>query len=95
MRQLVWIKTAKLEAWGCSACAWTFRPAGPPVGRDLEEMKQNFERQRDREYAAHTCSRYPKDLRTRGESILPWQVDKQTADRKTAIHNQVQTKGAL
>jgi len=95
MRQLVWIKTAKLEAWGCSTCAWTFRPTGPPVGRDLEEMKLNFERQRDREFGIHVCSQYPKDLRARGDSILPRQFGERNAYRRTASTKQIQTTGAL
>jgi hypothetical protein len=60
MRKMIWIKTARMESWACSACDWTFRPSGPPLGRDLEEMKQNFERQRDKEYASHVCADYPK-----------------------------------
>jgi hypothetical protein len=60
MRQMIWIKTVRLETWGCSQCAWTFSPTGPPRGSDLDEMKQNFERQRDKEYTLHVCAQHPK-----------------------------------
>jgi len=60
MRQMVWIKTTRIEAWACSECAWTFSPSGPPNGSSLEEMKQNYERQRDKEYASHVCADHPR-----------------------------------
>ena len=59
-RQIVWIKTPRIQVWGCSECAWMFRPSGPPLGSGLDEMKQNFERQRDKEYATHVCAQHPK-----------------------------------
>ncbi len=60
MRQIVWIKTARMMAWACSECAWTFNPSGPPNGNSLEEMKENYERQRDKEYASHVCAEHPR-----------------------------------
>jgi hypothetical protein len=60
MRRMVWIKTARTETWACSECGWRFSPLGPPRGSDLEEMKQNYERQRDKEYASHVCAEYPR-----------------------------------
>ena len=60
-RKMVWIKTARMEAWACSECAWTFSPKSPPRGANLDEMKQNFEIQRDREFATHMCGKHPKD----------------------------------
>jgi len=60
MRQLLWIKTRNLEAWGCSACGWMFSPSGPPQGSDLEEMKQNFEREGNKAYSLHVCGEHPK-----------------------------------
>ena len=59
MRQMVWIKTERVMAWGCSECAWTFSPSGPPRGRSVEEMKENYEHQRDKEYASHVCAEHP------------------------------------
>jgi hypothetical protein len=62
MRQMVWIKTARMMAWVCSECAWTFSPSGPPRGSGLEEMKENYERQRDKEYASHVCAEHPRAM---------------------------------
>jgi hypothetical protein len=58
-RQMVWIETQRMEAWTCVACAWAFRPSGPPVGNSLEEMMRNYELQRDKEYASHVCAMCP------------------------------------
>ena len=71
MRQMVWIKTPRIVAWGCSECAWTFRPSGPPLGTGLDEMKQNFERQRDKEYASHVCAEHPRAKTARDDSKFP------------------------
>jgi len=71
MRQVVWIKTPRMEAWACSECAWTFNALGPPRGSDLDEMKQNYERQRDKEHAPHACSEHPTANTTRDDSKIP------------------------
>ena len=60
MRKLIWIKSERIESWACSDCSWLFRPSGPPLGKSLEEMKENFERQRDTEFAAHACAKHPR-----------------------------------
>jgi hypothetical protein len=52
---MVWIKTARVQSWGCSQCNWTFNPLGPPLGNCLDEMMQNYEHQRDMEHLLHTC----------------------------------------
>ena len=75
MRMMTWIKTARIEAWGCSDCEWTFNPSGPPRGSDLDEMKQNYERQREKEYAAHACSEHPKGKSSQADSKLPTSAD--------------------
>jgi hypothetical protein len=36
-----------------------FKPSAPPHGTTLDEMKQNFERQRDQEFASHVCAEHP------------------------------------
>ena len=66
-RRMVWITTAQMEDWACSECGWAFRPSGPPVGRDLEEMKQNYERQRDTEYGSHVCAEHARNENDRHE----------------------------
>jgi hypothetical protein len=70
MRQMVWIKTTRIEAWACSECAWTFSPLDPPRGNSLEEMKQNYERQRDNEYASHVCADHPGDKSATDDSRM-------------------------
>jgi ribosomal protein L37AE/L43A len=60
VRRMEWVQTAQMEAWTCSECLWTFHPVGPPVGDSIEEMKQDFERQRDNEFACHACADRPR-----------------------------------
>ena len=55
----MWVETAQTEAWTCAACAWAFLPSGPPQGDTLEEMIQNYERQRDIEFISHACAQHP------------------------------------
>ncbi len=64
MKTMIWVKSALFEGWACSECAWIFNPSGPPVGDSLDEMKQDFERQRDKDFASHVCAQRP---RTTGE----------------------------
>jgi len=65
MRQMVYISTERAQTWACSECAWTFNPSGPPRGGSLEEMKQNYERQRDKEYASHVCTEHSRNKSAR------------------------------
>ena len=78
MRRMVWIKTARTESWACSECGWRFSPSGPPLGRDLEEMKRNYERQRDEEYASHVCAKYPRASGARDDFRIPRRPDVRT-----------------
>ncbi len=71
MREMVWIKTPRIEAWGCSRCSWAFSPTGPPLGSHLSEMMQNYELQRDKEFASHICAARPKSKTARDNSKLP------------------------
>jgi hypothetical protein len=59
LRKMTWVKSAHSELWSCSRCAWAFKPSGPPHGTTLDEMMQNFERQRDQEFASHVCTERP------------------------------------
>jgi hypothetical protein len=34
--------------------------AGSPDGKSLEEMKEEYERLRDKEFAAHVCAEHPR-----------------------------------
>jgi len=59
-RELVWVEKDDFHGWVCSECAWKFKPSGVPTGNTIYEMKQEFERQRDNEFASHLCREHPK-----------------------------------
>jgi rubredoxin len=65
-RKLVWIEEQRFWGWGCSACAWVFNPSGSPAGNSLDEMKQNYEQQREKDFAAHVCAQHPRVKNTQG-----------------------------
>jgi len=56
MRTLIWIEEPRFQGWGCSECVWAFSPSGAPTGNSLEEMKEEYERLRDKEFAVHVCA---------------------------------------
>ena len=58
-RTLIWIEQPRFQGCGCSECAWVFNPSGAPAGNSLQEMKENYERRRDKEFAAHVCVEHP------------------------------------
>jgi rubredoxin len=60
VRKMIWVESTRSEVWACSECAWVFNPSGPPRGTSLDEMKQNFERQRDKEFASHVCAQHSR-----------------------------------
>ena len=60
MRKMIWFSSTDRESWGCSDCGWSFHPSGPQLGDSLDEMKKNYERQRDKEFASHVCAQLPK-----------------------------------
>jgi len=66
-RKVVWIENQNRQGFGCSACDWVFKPAGALVGESLDEMKQKYEAQRDKEFAVHVCVKHPKAARPRTE----------------------------
>ena len=55
LRAQIWIEGPLFQGWGCSECAWVFSPWGPPTGNSLEEMRENYERLREKEFAIHVC----------------------------------------
>jgi len=63
-RKLVWVEELHFQGWGCSECAWLFKPSGAPTGKSLDEMKENYERRRDKDFAAHVCTEHPKEKKT-------------------------------
>jgi hypothetical protein len=60
LRMLVWVEEPRFQGFGCSECAWVFNPSGPPAGNSLQEMKEYYERGRDKEFAMHICREHPK-----------------------------------
>lgn len=65
-RRLVEIEEQHFWGWGCSECAWLFRPLGPLVGQSIDDMKVHYEQQRDKEFAAHLCAEHPRPTKTPG-----------------------------
>ncbi len=65
-RKLVWVERPDFQAWGCSECAWVFNPPSAVVGNSVEEMKTNFGRQRDKEFASHVCAEHPRTTKNPG-----------------------------
>jgi hypothetical protein len=59
-RRLVWIDEEPFGRWNCSECKWVFSPSGPPIGKSLDEMMQNYEQQRNKDFAAHLCADHPR-----------------------------------
>jgi hypothetical protein len=66
-RKLVWVESRNFEGFGCSACNWAFKPPGALLGESLDEMKQNYEAQRDKEFAAHVCAKHPRAMSPKTE----------------------------
>jgi hypothetical protein len=58
-RRLVWVERQNFLGWGCSECAWVFNPLGPLVGKTIDEMKIQYEEQRDKEFKSHVCAERP------------------------------------
>jgi hypothetical protein len=60
LRKPIWIEEPSFQGFGCSECAWVFKPSGRPAGDSLDEMKEIFERLRNRAFAIHLCAEHPK-----------------------------------
>lgn len=63
MREMIWVQTENVESWGCSECDWIFKPSGPPHGFAMEDMKQNFEREREQGFKSHVCAQHKRPNR--------------------------------
>jgi hypothetical protein len=59
-RKMVWAQRPNFQGWACTECAWIFNPKGALVGESIDEMKMNYELQRDEEFAAHICAEHPR-----------------------------------
>jgi hypothetical protein len=40
-----------------------FKPSGTLAGRSLDEMKENYEQQRLKEFKSHVCAEHPRATR--------------------------------
>jgi hypothetical protein len=65
-RTLVWIEKQLFNGWGCSECEWVFNISGSPIGNSIDEMTQNYLRQRDKDFAAHVCTEHPRPKSKKG-----------------------------
>jgi hypothetical protein len=59
-RKLVWVKSQDFEGFGCSECRWAFKSTGALAGTTFDQMKQIYEAERDKEFAAHTCANFSR-----------------------------------
>ena len=59
-RKLVLITERQFWGWSCSECAWVFKASGTSSGKTLDEIKQNYEHQRDKDFAVHICAEHPR-----------------------------------
>jgi hypothetical protein len=60
-RELIWVEgQPRFLGWGCSGCAWEFSPLVVPTGTTINEIAQKYEQQRDEEFEAHVCTKYPR-----------------------------------
>ncbi len=64
-RKLEWIERQNFQGYGCSECAWVFEPSGTPSGESLDEMKRNYQQQRDKHFADHVCAEHPRAKKTK------------------------------
>jgi hypothetical protein len=62
-RKMIWLNQGQFRGWACSDCGWKFNPSDPLVGTSIDEMKQRYEGQRDREFKSHICAEYPREER--------------------------------
>jgi hypothetical protein len=62
-RKLVWVEKPNFQRWTCTECGWEFNPSWPLVGKTIEEMKENFGQQLEKEFAAHVCAEHPRDTK--------------------------------
>jgi hypothetical protein len=66
LRTLTWFENEHFHGWCCSECAWAFTTSGPPKGKSLGEMIENYERLRDIRFAGHVCAEHPRATKLKG-----------------------------
>ncbi len=58
--KLVWMEAQNFQGFGCSECRWVSRPTGALVGVSRDKMKRTYEADRNKEFAAHVCGKFPR-----------------------------------
>ena len=71
-RELIWVEKERFQGWACAACAWEFKSSGPLVGDTLDEMKRNYEGQRDEESRRTFALNIRSCLPNRDQSLGPF-----------------------
>jgi len=62
-RKLVRTEKQNFQGFGCSECNWVFKPSGAPLHESLDEMKEKYEGQGDKEFSAHVCAKHSRARR--------------------------------
>lgn len=63
-RRLTWVERQDFQGYSCSECDWVFEPTSGVFGfgRSLDEMKQAYEAERDKAFAAHVCANFSVEI---------------------------------
>ena len=85
--EMVWVQRERFTGWACAGCAWEFHLSDIPAANTLAEIKQQYERQRDKEFASHLCAQHPQcaESASRDEPRKPTQRPRPSDDRKSGI----------
>jgi hypothetical protein len=65
-RKLEWVERPTFQGWACTECAWVFNPTWPLAGKSVDDMKTEFEQDRDKEFASHVCADHPRATKNPG-----------------------------
>jgi hypothetical protein len=61
MHRRLWIDEKPFSGFWLFRMCLGVHSSGSPIGNSFDEMMQNFELQRDREFSSHVCSDYPRN----------------------------------
>jgi len=59
-RKLARVEAQGVVGWGCSECAWVFKPSGAPTGKSFDEVTRYFQAQLYEQFASHACAEHPR-----------------------------------
>jgi rubredoxin len=57
----VGVEQERFQGWACSVCAWIFRGSGALDDKSIEEMKRQYEAERDKAFKSHVCVAHPRE----------------------------------